>query len=246
MASLGSNWSFSRISTYDTCPYEFYLVYKQGAESEQNVFAQYGSYVHSILEKYYNDELTEFDLSDYYREHYKEEVNLTFPKFINGDKYFADAYAYLSNITSVKDKYNILGVEKFIKTKINGYNFNGIIDLLLEDKETKDLVVYDHKSKGEFKSKKELANYARQLYLYSHWVKETYGKFPTLLIFNLFRKGEEIVIPFKEEDYNATLEWFTSKIEEINLTEEYSAKKKSDFYCKNLCGVRNLCEKGLE
>ena len=56
----------------------------------------------------------------------------------------------------------------------------------------------DHKSKGKFKSKKEQAEYARQLYVYAKYVKEKYGKFPKVLIFNMFNAGELIKIPFNK------------------------------------------------
>ena len=244
--SRGNKWSFSRINTFDNCPYEFELLYLRGTEGEQNVFAEFGSFVHKILEMYYKGELTEFDLTNYYAEHYKENVVSPFPKFISGDKYYSDGLKYLSEFTSVNDEYEVLGVEKFITTEIDGEQFVGIIDLLLKDKKTGGPVVYDHKSKGEFKSKKELAHYLRQLYLYTHWVYENYGVFPTKLVFNLFRKNEKIECDFDEEEYENTLKWFKDKIAEIKSTKEFKEKDVADFYCKNLCSCRNFCEKGLE
>lgn len=245
---LGKYWSFSRISTFDNCPYEFKLTYIDNIDGESNVFAEYGTFVHSILEKLYKGELTVFDLVDYYDEHYKEKVVSEFPPYIDADKYYQTGRAYFENYEPITSKYDVVGVEKRVNIDIEGNRFMGIIDLLLKDKETGEFIVYDHKSKSGFKSKKELKKYARQLYLYAYYVKQKYNVLPSKLVFNLFRKGEEVEINFNEKEYEDTLKWFKNEIEAIKSTAEdgFNQKAEADFYCKNLCNVRMWCEKGVE
>ena len=45
-------WSFSRLNSFKTCPYEWYLQYIEGISGEDNFYAEFGSYCHKILEKY--------------------------------------------------------------------------------------------------------------------------------------------------------------------------------------------------
>lgn len=243
---LGDYWSFSRISTFENCPYEFKLIYIDNVVGESNVFAEYGTFIHSILEKLYKGKLTVFDLVDYYDEHYQEKVVSDFPQYIDPDKYYETGRAYFENYEPITDKYDVIGVEKRVDISINGNRFVGVIDLLLKDKNTGEYVIYDHKSKSAFKSKKELKRYARQLYLYAYYVEQKYGVLPSKLVFNLFRKGEEIEIPFNDEEYNETLEWFKNEIEAIQSTSDFEQKSEADFYCKNLCNVRMWCERGVE
>lgn len=247
MTSHGTKyWSFSRVSTYNDCPYAFELIYNRHIESASNALAEFGSFIHEILEKYYNNELNEFELTDYYESNYKLKVVSKFPKYLSQESYYNKGYEYLANFSSVKNKYEVIGVEIPVRANINGYNFYGIIDLLLKDKESGEYVVYDHKSKSEFKSKKEKAHYLRQLYLYSYYVFKNYKKYPAKLIFNMFRKGEEIETAFDEDAFNEAIDWFTNTIKEIESTVEFKEKEKPDFYCRELCGVREFCDNGLE
>ena len=45
-------WSYSRLTAYNQCPYQFKLKYVECNEGEPNFYAQYGSFCHKILEKY--------------------------------------------------------------------------------------------------------------------------------------------------------------------------------------------------
>ncbi|MGN1156970.1 MAG: PD-(D/E)XK nuclease family protein, partial [Agathobacter sp.] len=50
-------WSYSRITSYETCPYRFFLTYILKLEKKRLFFSDYGSFIHSIIEKYLNGEL---------------------------------------------------------------------------------------------------------------------------------------------------------------------------------------------
>ena len=71
-------WSYSRVTCYDHCPYAFYLKYIINDDNqylaEGNFYAEIGSYVHSILEKVLKGELNVEDASQYYVEHFDDNV----------------------------------------------------------------------------------------------------------------------------------------------------------------------------
>lgn len=238
-----NTYSFSRINTFYNCPYSFYRKYFECEEGVGNGAAEFGSFVHLILEKYGKGELKAEELLDYYTEHYNEYVKnnlvLNFSGFRKNleQNYYDDGYDYFESFQGFAG-YKILGVEINFAEKIsNEYIFNGQIDLLLED-EYGELVICDHKSKKKFASKKELKEYTRQLYLYSFYVKKHYGKFPKKLIFNLFRGEGFLVQDFNEDDYNEALSWFTDSVVKIEDEIDFDAKE-GTFYCLNFCGFRN-------
>lgn len=55
-------WSFSSINTYDTCPHCFKLIYLNNVRKVDNAFAEFGKFVHYLLEKYYKGEIEFFEL----------------------------------------------------------------------------------------------------------------------------------------------------------------------------------------
>ena len=143
-------WSHSRVMAYVSCPYMFYLKYILEDEgqyiAEGNYYAEAGSYVHEILEKIFNNELSVDDASQYYVDNYDDNIFYKV-KQSTMDNTFELCIDYLVNLNLdwLKD-YKILGVEKELEINLEGYKFTGFIDLLLEHKDTGEIHVVDHKS----------------------------------------------------------------------------------------------------
>ncbi len=254
-------WSYSRVKSYETCPKAFFLQYIEKLPTENNAFGQWGSYIHKILEMLYKNELSIFELSDYYITHYRDEITCRFPpnKYKDLNKsYYQSGVEYLDEYDGLSERYDVLGVEEKVNLDIGGYRFVGIIDLILQEKDTGNIIIRDHKSKSKFKDDAEKDEYLIQLYLYARHIKEKYGKFPTKLQFNMFRAGELVEEIFNEDAYNAAADWFITTIQKIYKDAEYKDKifleykakgkllkeyKYPDFFCEFLCGVRNYCNR---
>lgn len=71
-------WSFSSVNSYCTCPYAFKLSYIDKKEKVNNAFAEFGSFVHSLLEKYFKGEIEFFELSQMYESEYDSNVTHEF------------------------------------------------------------------------------------------------------------------------------------------------------------------------
>ncbi len=240
-------WSYSRINAFNTCPYMWYLTYIRGFKGEANAYSATGTFSHSILERYAKGELYIWDLLDEFVNNYDEEVPYKFPynKYVDlGEKNYNSGIEYYTNFEGFDEIGEIVDAEIKVTTDLEDwdikYQFTGFIDLLL--KKDDEYIVLDHKSKGKFKSKKEQAEYARQLYVYAKYVKEKYGKFPKMLIFNMFNAGELIKIPFNKADYEEAINWCVDTINKIK--EEIRFNKNVDsFFCENLCNHRKICDK---
>lgn len=245
-------WSYSRLKSYHICPYGWKLQYIEENEGENNFFAEYGLFIHHLLEKYFKGEIEIFDLSGKYELEYFEHMHFSAPynKYADiGANYFDSGKEYFDNFDGLP-QYKILEVEEKHKFKINDYEFVGYLDLVVEN-EDGEIEIVDNKSAGlkpRSKGKKvtktdlKLNDFLRQLYIYSIPIYEKYGKYPKYLNFNCFRKDMWIQEEFKIEDFEEAKTWAINTIE--SLTKEREFKPKSDwFYCHNLCNFRNIyCE----
>jgi len=258
-------YSFSRLSSFSTCPYEYYLNYvvprNDKPFSVQNGFAEIGSFVHSLLQDYGNKEILQFELKPKFVEGFDENVpNGVKLYFGNGayrdltDKYREQCIDFLENFNGFPD-YEQVGVEEDFKilVKINGKQtmLRGIIDCVLRDKDD-NYVITDFKSKAEFKTKEELKKYTRQLYFYSLWIKYKFGKYPKTMTFLQFRIGVTTEVEFNEDDLNETLDWIYDQSEKIESETFWDAAcmnlpvdkrgKEDTFYVDNLCQFRFSCK----
>lgn len=238
-------YSFSKIHHFYDCPYSFYKRYfLEEKIKESHGTSEFGTFIHSILEKYEKNELKLDELAKYYEDNYESNVKSTFILKLSdsfskdfGYEYYMSGLDYLLNFDGFKD-WTILESEyEFEEIIQDKFIFTGKIDLIAEDKD-KNIIICDHKSKKKFNSKKEKKEYAKQLYLYSYAVYKKYNKFPKKLVFNMFRNGTYEEIEFNKKDYNATLEWLESTVEEIETAFDFPAINNT-FYCRNFCEYRN-------
>lgn len=241
-------WSFSRLSSYDQCPYEWKLNYIDKQDGVSSFFGQFGAFMHKILEKYEKGELSVFELSMYYEEHFFKEVDIPAPgnAYVDiKDSYYHKGLDYLDNIDLILSDYEILGVEKQVSFKVGVHDMIGFIDLLLRDKETGKIIILDHKS-GSLKFKKngeiskssadDLLHFKRQLYLYSKAVIEEYGHVD-FLEWNLFKDRNKYRIQWEEKEYQKAIEWCVKTIQFITTSQDWNARPE-DYYCFNLCSQR--------
>ena len=118
---------------------------------------------------YERDELSLFELSQYYEDNFWSEVTYDAPpnKYVDiKQSYYEKGLEYLDNIDLILDKYEILGVEKEVKFKIGDYEMVGYIDLLLREKESGKIIVLDHKSASlKFKKNGDISKSDMQHFL---------------------------------------------------------------------------------
>ena len=236
-------WSFSSVNCYATCPHMFYLQYIQCVAREDNAFAQWGSFGHSLLERYYKGEAEFFELASIYEQEYKKHVTCRFPfnKYAILNRTYSDAgLDYFQNFEGDFSDCEVLGVEQEIRITVGGYPFVGYIDLILRDRTDGGIILCDHKSKSKFKNRAERAAYLHQLYLYAIYIRQKYGTYPKKLVFNMFRSQAMVEEAFDSLALQQAEAWFAGTIEVIYADTAFSPKP-DKFFCDNLCGARKFC-----
>lgn len=239
-------WSYSRVTSFEDCPYQWFLQYIREDPKIDKFCATYGSFVHSLLEKYYKGEINKDGLYLEFLLGFQDNVKGDRPKESIVSKYIESGKTYFQNFSDFGMK--VIAVEKKVNFEIDGYPFVGYIDLLCET-EGGELVIVDHKSanlkarsnrRKQTLKDKELDEKLRQLYLYATAVKDEFGRFPKYLCFNCFRNGNFIKEEFNEETYKDVCKQMIEDIKQIEITEDFCPRL-DYFYCKYLCGQSDNC-----
>jgi len=235
-------YSFSKLSSWWTCPYGYKLKYIDHKAGIGNAFSSYGTLVHSIMERYARGEIALEDLVSVYEWEFESAVSEEFPwnKYVKlHDTYYEQGLNFLRSFQGY-DGYKILGVEEDFTIQIDDWNFVGIIDLVFVDADGR-LIIRDYKSKASFKDDTEKQKYARQLYLYSLYVKEKYGRYPDELQFLMFRKQTNVNIPFDMSALEEATKWASETVKIIREAFDYPATCEK-FYGDSLGNHREYCE----
>lgn len=121
------NWAFnkiisySQISTYETCPYQWKLKYKDKLKPfQQNINSLFGTCIHEVIQEYlevmYNESIKKADLLDlneifeekyrkYYQKYYKKNKNKHFSSPEELNEYFEDGLKILNEFKKKRGKY---------------------------------------------------------------------------------------------------------------------------------------------
>lgn len=247
----GHVFSYSQLSSFSECPYSFYLARIDKVEQLSNGFAEYGTLVHDLLDRWAKGELTKDQLPAEYARRYPEEVVTKYPRMLTAKGYAEKAYniglEYFQNFDEFAG-YTILNTEEKFKIEVAGRPFVGIIDMVLKDDLTDELIVLDHKSKSWSAFKKAEDEMYRQQLIYSKYIHEKYGKWPDRMMFNLFKeRGDKAERPFTMEAYDETMRWAEEQIEKMETFEFLDwleTKPESDFFCQEICSCRKDCHNG--
>lgn len=250
-------FSYSQLSSFDECVYGFYLQRIEGVkELASNAFAERGSLIHDLLDQWGKGILTKEGMLEEYERRYCDEVITAWPAFPKGQasKAYQKGVDFLTSFDEFEG-YEVLSTEEKFTIDLplsDGTTrpFVGIIDMMLREKSSDNLIICDHKSKSLTSFKKDEDEMYRQQLLYSYFVKQKYGTYPDSLMFHLFNEGGvRMQRLFSMEQLNETTEWATKQIknmEEYSVIDWLVCKEKPDYFCWNLCSVRNECPSGVQ
>ena len=238
-------WSYSRIESFNDCPYRFFLKYISKCKDADKFYASYGSFMHKLIENYYRGILSKDEMLTEFLTGFSKNVKGTRPQESTVQKYIRCGVEYLKGFQPFK--YPMVEVEKRVEFEIEGLKFVGYIDYLGEENEeyyiidnkSRDLKPRSNREKTTVKDK-ELDSMLKQLYIYSAAVKQEYGKFPKALCFNCFKSGVFIEEPFREEAYNEAISWVKRSVADIKSTDDFYPNREF-FSCFYICGVSDDC-----
>ena len=252
MNNLPTNFgfSFSSVNTYLTCPQSFKLTYLDKVHRGSSFWGEYGSFCHDILQKYFEGNLDIFELADYYKKNYYENVKTSPPPFIKNihEDYYEKGLSFFEEFDFPKEKYEIINVEEFVRGNYENIGFVMKPDLILIDKTTTSVVLLDYKTadlwkKGVF-NKKKMQEYKVQMNLYIYFLRKTKGLQINKVILWFLRNNKFEEWDYNAEDEAAALEWFINVAREITLNTDWHPNndKKNAFFCQHLCSVSSSCE----
>ena len=263
----GMVWSFSRLRAYESCPEMFYRTYILHQPQRDNAFAQYGTFAHSIYERFLRGELFSFECGTVFRKEFALYVNEDFPSFGGkdlGESWFDAGEMAFDSVEDLPDCYEVVGVEMKVESSLPCGDrllpFKGFIDLLLRDKRDGKYIIVDHKSHARFKSAREKREYARQLYLYAEILVQSgvvRARDIRLLAFNMFRAGYVEKIDYNPDHALEALAWAGEMVQKIfddpAFTQVTLRDKKYSLpmFCTEICSFRGectpeLCEKPIQ
>lgn len=239
-------WSYSRLNSFDDCPYKFFMHYIDDEQEQDMFYASYGSFMHEMLADYYSGKCSKDELPSRFLYSFSDKVKGNRPSDAITKSYIEKGFQYFNNFVPLD--IGVLGVEQEAHFNIGGFPIVGIIDLIGE--KNGEIYVIDHKSR-DLKQKSnrktptqndiEIDAMMRQLYVYSKYIIDEFNKPPRYLCLNCFRSREVISTEFNTEKYNQTMEWVVKTINEIMEQDDFYPKV--DFFkCKYLCGLNDRCE----
>jgi len=243
------NFSFSNISTFETCNYAWFLTYIESKERYSNYYSEFGNLCHDVMEKFMGDELDIFDLSDYFTKNYSTIVRSSPPPFPKGlsERYYNEMIEFLDSISFDKSLNQPLSIEEFISMKIGDVSVIAKPDLLYKDTIKDKIILCDFKTSKPFKSngkldQKKIDGYTKQLLLYAYIIKEVSHIHIDEIMLWFLRYDEQVFIPFTQDDVQKTLNEFIENVNIIKDTREYPPNTKNKFFCQSLCGVSHSCK----
>ena len=254
----GHRFSYSQLSSFSECPFNYYLKHIEGVEDQSNGFAEQGTLIHDILDKWAKKELKIEELATEYERRYADEVVTSFPRMLSSKGYAEKTYLqgleYFQNFTGFPGYEVVSAEEKFdmpLKLKDGSERpFIAFVDLVLRDEFTGGLVVMDHKSKSWSTFRKERETMYKQQY----FIHEKYGEWPLSLAFNLFKENGKLdEQEFSLDKFEEVMQWATDailQIESYNILDWMACKYqktpgKPDMFCSSICGVRSQCPNSI-
>lgn len=249
MRSSNLRFSYSKLSTYETCPRMFYYTYLAGLGNEDNFYSQYGTFIHELIDKSNRYHISGEKLLTEFADNYEKRVTCPAPTGEDKeDAYYYAAYDYFSDFKEVVPGAELIASEKKHVITLNGNEFSGIIDMVVRMPDGS-VAIVDHKSTASrsFYGKSGDEKY-RQLYLYAEILRQKLGILPNSLMFNCFREKRMIQRDFDLDQYHEVLNWANCTMEEINQMVAKYGDNESEwmpfrqfFWCDHICGVRAFC-----
>jgi len=241
-------YSYSKVSCFETCPYQYKLKYidKVKVEIPATIESFLGDIVHRTLEKLYKDKkfsraISKATLLKFYRDTWEKEYSndiLIVKKDLKAENYKKMGMKFIKdyyNRMKPFDQLTILGLETTDRMTLpDGNQWHVRIDKLACD-DKGNYYVCDYKTNSRMKRKEE-ADSDRQLAMYSVWVKDKFRDIKSIkLIWHMLAFNKDVVSERTDEQLKKLQEDIMQLIKKIQ-----KAKEKNNFPT-NVTGLCNYC-----
>lgn len=243
--------SKSKINTFLRCPRSFKYIYIDKLEDEIGEAAQIGLNVHEYAENIAKELMDQEEITE------NIILNTMLKLYPFDEEEFDDDYHAQSLYTFFTDalieqNYKIFSVEGRVDDE--EHQLRGIVDLVLEDQDTKELFVVDYKT-GKVKA---ISNFRLELCIYRKLIEHKYPdrKVTSACIFftkNASYKGFNFTESQKKGSYVTEEEYdlVFDLVDEIRtlIDNEYSSPHRDDIsknqrysFCRDYCNFYDQCK----
>lgn len=222
-------WSYSRVSTFITSPYEYALKYVDGIKAKEDrldsIYMSLGTAAHQCLEDYYTKKINFDDMLSQFDDSWLTCYDLAQLKFdrSNAEKNQSISEKYKLNMQYFFKNHTVypyeMLIEKPITVNVNGNIFIGYIDGLYKDSNG-DINIIDFKSSSAYKGK-ALDEHSQQLKLYALGIHQLTG-LPLSKIHGCFNFLKYITIEYTQANGKCK----TRTVERRNLGESLQSNLK--------------------
>ena len=233
--------SFSQISTYLECPYQYFLLYIIGLPTKPKSYFSLGKSIHTALEKYHKprlipstgaiDELLSYFENAWISEGYANEIDETRAKE-DGKSILSSYYDRLTNNPA-----NPIEVEKRFNVTIDGLQIKGVIDRI-DEVPSGGLHIIDYKT-GNFVPDLLDENSKLQLSIYTLAVNILWDKPVERASYLYLRSGTDLDFEPKDDDLFQTRLILKAVSEGIGC-ERF--QRKTNKFCR-FCDFYETCQK---
>lgn len=171
-------FSFSKISSFNTCQYGYYLTYIKGIRGEQNIYGELGTSCHECIEGMLKGEMNEEQAIGKFMDdlEYCELMDMDFPKYKGSSEGIKNNYVnaikhYFDNFELYCENPDYSAIEEYFEIDIVGSLFRGYIDYYYIKGD--DLYCIDFKTSSKF-SKNDFEKKKLQLIIYAMYLKKKY------------------------------------------------------------------------
>jgi hypothetical protein len=204
------------------------------------------------MEEYFNNKLEEYELSGYYKNNFDIVVKTPPPAFQADllEKYRTQGQFFFDSFSFNKEDYDVLLVEEAINFDLNFSPMVAKPDLVLREKSTGKIILYDYKTAlpfwtkngKEVSDKKKIDSYYNQMYLYTYALREQKNIAADEICLWFIRGAKKVIRVWNKDEETAAVDRIDKLIGQIMAEEEFPYNNSSEFFCQNLCGCRKSCE----
>lgn len=166
-------FSWSKVNTFMTSPYEFYLQYvlRKKPDVDNCAYAPMGGCAHQIIEDYYSGKIKYEEMIECFEDSWMTAIEIADLRFDRNDseknesiknKYKEGLECFFRNHKPLENKVEL---ERFLSAKIGDYVLQGYADAITKD-EDDNFVIIDWKTSTKY-SKKALEEHSGQLTVYA-------------------------------------------------------------------------------
>lgn len=166
-------FSWSKVNTFMTSPYEFYLQYvlRKKPDVDNCAYASMGGCAHQIIEDYYSGKIKYEEMIECFEDSWMTAIEIADLRFDRNDsekneniknKYKEGLECFFRNHKPLENK---IELERFLSAKIGDYVLQGYADAITKD-EDDNFVIIDWKTSTKY-SKKALEEHSGQLTVYA-------------------------------------------------------------------------------